>query len=210
MNSQVHQSLTLRQSLRQNRRHISRIKQHQHAQSIVQRIIHSKLYKHSRHIALYLSADGEVDLSSLINKLHAHYKKCYLPVILSRRQAIMGFAPYDKGTRLRKNCFGILEPVYQKKNLKTARQLDMVLAPLVGFDEQGNRMGMGGGFYDRALQHLKRQDTAHRLWPKFVGIAHEEQKVTQLESHSWDIPLHVIVTERRLKYFNNNGISTQC
>ncbi len=114
----------------------------------------------------------------------------------------MRFAPYEKNTRLRKNCFGILEPVYQKKQLKPARQLDLVLAPLVGFDGQGNRMGMGGGFYDRALQHLKQQSTAGNLRPKYVGIAHEVQKVAQLESHHWDIQLHAIITERQLSYFH--------
>ncbi|MCU7966209.1 MAG: 5-formyltetrahydrofolate cyclo-ligase, partial [gamma proteobacterium symbiont of Bathyaustriella thionipta] len=192
------QSYALRQSLRIKRRHLPKMKQHQHAKRISQRIIHSKFYKHSRHIALYLSADGEVDLSFLINKLHGHSKKCYLPVILSRRHAIMYFAPYDAQTQLKKNCFGILEPIYQKKQLKTAQQMDLVLAPLVGFDEQGNRMGMGGGYYDRALQHLKSGDIKSRaLKPKFVGIAHEIQRVKKLESHTWDIALNAIVTERR-------------
>ena len=177
------------------------MKQHQHAEIISQRIIHSRLYRHSRHIALYLSADGEVDLSPLINKLHTYSKKCYLPVILSRQHAIMAFAPYEKHTRMRKNCFGILEPVFQKKQLKTARQMDLVLAPLVGFDDHGNRMGMGGGFYDRALQHLKSNKT-RRLKPKFIGIAHELQKVTQLQSQIWDISLNAIVTEKRLSYFH--------
>jgi len=114
----------------------------------------------------------------------------------------MGFAPYEKNTRLKKNCFGVLEPRYQKKQLKTARQLDMILAPLVGFDEQGNRMGMGGGFYDRALQHLKgKKQAMKRKHPVFIGVAHEIQNVPQLDSQSWDIPLHAIVTERRFKYF---------
>lgn len=202
MNSQAHPSLTLRQHLRHKRRQLSKIQQHQHAQAITQRIIHSRLYKQSRHIALYLSNDGEVDLSPLINKLLSHYKKCYLPVILSRRHAIMSFALYERHTRLKKNCFGILEPVYQKKHLKAARQMDLLLAPLVGFDVQGNRMGMGGGFYDRALQHLSQHKAANMRRPKFVGIAHEVQKVAHLESRQWDIPLHAIVTERQLSYFH--------
>ena len=200
---QNQQSYALRQSLRIERRHLSKMKQHQHAQRITQRIVHSRLYKHSRHIALYLSADGEVDLSFLINKLHGHCKKCYLPVIISRQHAIMYFAPYEKHTRLKKNCFGILEPVFQKKQLKTALQMDLVMAPLVGFDEQGNRMGMGGGYYDRALQHLKSSAAKSSfLKPKFVGIAHELQGVKKLEAHSWDIALNAIVTERRLNYFH--------
>lgn len=203
------QSYTLRQRLRAGRRHLTKMKQHQHAQKITQRIIHSKIYKRSRHIALYLCADGEVDLSFLIHKLHSssdsgHSKKCYLPVIISKRQGIINFAPYEKHTRLRKNCFGILEPIYQKKQLKTALQMDLILAPLVGFDEQGNRMGMGGGYYDRALQHLKSGDLKSRpLKPAFVGIAHETQYVQKIESHSWDITLNAIVTERRLSYFHS-------
>ncbi len=114
----------------------------------------------------------------------------------------MAFAPYEKKTCLRKNSFGILEPVYQKKQLKTARQLDLVLAPLVAFDPQGNRLGMGGGFYDRALSHLRahgRRTRKHH--PLFIGIAHELQQVDSLQVQSWDIPLHAIITERGLRYF---------
>ena len=84
--------------------------------------------------------------------------------------------------------------------------MDLVLAPLVAFDEQGNRMGMGGGFYDRALQHLKSTNTGslkrRPLKPKVIGIAHELQKVANLHSQSWDITLNAIVTEKRLSYFH--------
>ncbi len=176
------------------------MQQQQHGRLISQRIIHSHFYKHARHIALYLHGDGEVDLSLLINKLHSYKKKCYLPVILSRQRATMAFAPYERHTRLRKNCFGILEPVYQKKQLKTARQLDLVLTPLVAFDAQGNRMGMGGGFYDRALQHLGTQQRRF-LKPIVIGVAHEVQRVAQLQSHHWDIPLDAIVTENGMTLF---------
>ncbi len=187
--------------IRQARRHLSRIQQHQHSRIISRSIIHSRFYRYSRHIALYLSADGEVNLSPLINKIHGHYKKCYLPVILSRENGIMAFAPYNKNTSLRKNSFGILEPVYQKKHLKSARQLDLVLAPLVAFDPLGHRMGMGGGYYDRALKHLKQQWHTRKHHPLFVGIAHELQQVDALQAQPWDIQMHAIVTEKGLRYF---------
>ncbi len=112
----------------------------------------------------------------------------------------MAFAPYGEHTRMKKNCFGILEPVFQKKQLKTAKQIDLILAPLVGFDELGNRIGMGGGFYDRALAHLKSAKN-RPLKPKFIGIAHELQNVQKLKSYAWDITLDAIVTERRFSYF---------
>ncbi len=196
-------SKQLRQTIRQARRHLPRIQQHRHSQIITRRILHSRFYRYSRHIALYLSADGEVDLTPLIHKIHGHYKKCYLPVILSRENGIMAFAPYNKDTRLRKNSFGILEPIYQKKQLKNARQLDLVLAPLVAFDLQGHRMGMGGGFYDRALDHLRQRSRRSRKHhPLFVGIAHELQQVDSLQAQTWDIPLHALITESRLRYFS--------
>lgn len=192
------QAQTLRNNLRNKRRHLSAIKQQQHSKTIFKRIYHSRMYRRAKHIALYLSADGEVDLSLLINQLHAGSKKCYLPVIISKQHAIMAFAPYKKETPLTSNCFGILEPVFQRKQLKTARQLDLILAPLVGFDEQGNRIGMGAGFYDRALQNL----TSNVLKPQFIGVAHELQKVSKLQSQDWDVALDAIVTERRLSYFH--------
>ncbi len=200
----------LRKTIRLARRQLSRIQKHQHSQVITRRIVHSRFYRYSRHIALYLSTDGEVDLAPLIRKLHSHYhgynKKCYLPVILSRENGLMAFAPYNENTRLRKNSFGILEPVYQKKHLKSARQLDLILAPLVAFDRQGNRMGMGGGFYDRTLSHLKQHGRRPRKHhPMFVGIAHELQQVDALQIHSWDIPLYAIITERRLGYFTQSA-----
>ncbi|MCW8931724.1 MAG: 5-formyltetrahydrofolate cyclo-ligase [Gammaproteobacteria bacterium] len=202
-------TLALRKSLREKRRCLSLMEQRQHARIITQKIIHSSLYKHSQHIALYLSGDGEVNLAHLIKQLHIHAKKCYLPVIISQQQGIIAFAPYEMGTHLKKNCFGILEPVFQKKNLKIAKQLDLVLTPLVGFDEQGNRIGMGGGFYDRALQHLNTVNQTNTLRPKqrplkpkVLGIAHELQKVPQLQAQNWDIRLNAIVTEKRLTYFH--------
>ncbi len=181
----------------------------QHAKIIIRRITHSDIYKRSKHIALYLPADGEVDLSELLRQIQFHQKKCYLPVIISQQNGIIAFAPYEAHTLLKKNCFGIPEPVFLKKQLKSAKQIDLVLTPLVGFDEQGNRIGMGGGYYDRALQHLstKTSDSLtakpRPLKPKVLGIAHELQKVTQLQSQSWDIRLNAIVTEQRLTAFHN-------
>lgn len=79
-------------------------------------------------------------------------------------------------------------------------QLDLILAPLVGFDEFGNRMGMGGGYYDRALQHLqKRQFNCCRT--KYVGVAYELQKVQPMTPHHWDIPMHAVITEKQFTYF---------
>jgi 5-formyltetrahydrofolate cyclo-ligase len=190
---------TLRHSLRKERRQLSTTEQQQHSDIICQTIIESSEYKEAQHIALYLSADGEVNLTPLLKQIQADSKHSYLPVILSREKGIMAFAAYKENTSLKKNSFGILEPEYQQAQLKTAQQLDIVLAPLVAFDEQGNRMGMGGGFYDRALQHLQLNPKAK---PSLIGIAHELQKVTMLEKQNWDVRLNAIATEKALHFFH--------
>ena len=191
------QSSELRTSIRLQRREIPKIKQQLHAAAIIEQLLNSRLYHDSQYIALYLSTDGEVDISALIEQLFTDNKKVYLPVISPTRNGIMHFAAYQRETILEKNCFAILEPAYEERHLIPIEQLDLILAPLVCFDEFGNRMGMGGGYYDRALQHLKNRE----IKTQFFGIAHELQKVELLETHEWDIPLHGIITEKRLSYF---------
>jgi 5-formyltetrahydrofolate cyclo-ligase len=71
-----------------------------------------------------------------------------------------------------------------------------LLLPLVGFDETGNRLGMGGGYYDRTLSYLRQRK--HWRRPRLVGIAHECQKVDALAPSPWDVPLDMIVTEERV------------
>ncbi|WP_214660613.1 5-formyltetrahydrofolate cyclo-ligase [sulfur-oxidizing endosymbiont of Gigantopelta aegis] len=188
----------LRNTLREKRRQLTASDQEQHSTSICQTIIDSTEYQDAQHIALYLSADGEVDLEPLLRHIALDGKYAYLPVILDKTQGMMAFAAYGEQTVLKKNNFGILEPEYQDSQLKSAQQLDLVLAPLVAFDDLGNRLGMGGGFYDRALQHMQ-ANSAEK--PIFMGIAHALQKVTQLESQAWDIKLNGIVTEKAYSKF---------
>ena len=78
--------------------------------------------------------------------------------------------------------------------------LDLILLPLVGFDLKGNRLGMGGGYYDRTLSYLRHR----RFWikPRLVGVAHECQKVDSLIARPWDIPLDAVVTETAFYRFN--------
>ncbi len=194
----------LRQKLRFKRCQLSKITQNQHSHKIIQYIINAPFYKQAQYIALYLSVNGEVELSALINKIDEQYKKCYLPVILSQKKGVIAFAPYHKHTPLIKNCFGISEPIYQEKELRFAQEMDVILAPLVAFDEQGHRMGMGGGYYDRALQHLAINPSQSRhLKPVFVGIAHELQCIKNLPVQKWDISLNTVVTEKRVTFFKN-------
>ncbi len=151
--------------------------------------------RNSRHIALYLSNDGEVDLSSLIDRLQSAGKQCYLPILSPIFHNQLWFAPYHRDSNMVLNRFGIAEPDVNWRYAKPAWALDLILMPLVAFDIQGNRLGMGGGFYDRSLAYLNRR----KVWrkPYLMGTAFELQKFIQLPHASWDIPMNGIMTEKQ-------------
>lgn len=194
-------SKNLRQSLLQRR---NRVPEHQRW-FISRHVAHhlsrwSKLKGH-KNIACYLSVKGELPTKPLINALWRHGKKVYLPLLHNSGEPTLHFLPFTPSTRLVANRFGIPEPVYDAHLEMPAEQLDLVLMPLVGFDQYGSRMGMGGGFYDRSFA-FTRHRKHRRKRPLLVGVAMQCQEVSQLERQPWDIPLDAVVTEQGVQSFS--------
>jgi 5-formyltetrahydrofolate cyclo-ligase len=104
---------------------------------------------------------------------------------------------------MRRNHLNIPEPHHRPAQRRRAGQLDLILMPLVGFDEHGNRLGMGGGFYDRSLAF--RRTRRHWRKPLLIGVAFELQRCPPLPTAAWDVPLDGIVTEHGLRLFNRIG-----
>lgn len=186
----------IRKQVRQQRRTLSDAERENAALLLCERIASSRRFQQSKHIAFYLSNDGEIDLSLLIEHAWQQGKQCYLPVLSEPNTHKLWFIPYTQKTKLINNRFGIPEPVHpHKTRLKKALSLDLILMPLVAFDTQGNRVGMGGGFYDRSLAFLKHRQRWHK--PYLLGVAYEFQKQPQLVTNPWDIPLQAIVTDKQ-------------
>jgi 5-formyltetrahydrofolate cyclo-ligase len=193
--SNLNQRKQIRTTLRQNRRQLT-ISQ----RSLFAKQLHSCFFRHiallpKKRIALYLSHDGEIDLTPLLHTFWKMRKSCYLPVILPQKKTVL-FAPYKEKQKMIYNSFAIAEPKTPKQQLVTASQLDLLLLPLVAFDRKGNRLGMGGGYYDRCLAYLKNRSVWKK--PYLLGVAYSFQEVPQLPSADWDIPLHAILTEKQL------------
>ena len=151
------------------------------------------LFRNSRRIAVYLPSDGEVETAAIIERAWAMGKEVYLPVLVPFLHNRLWFAHYLPDTRLVHNRFGIAEPRAAHRRRIPTHALDLVLAPLVGFDTSGNRLGMGGGFYDRSFSFLTRR--RHWRKPQLVGLAYEFQRVPQLPAQTWDVPLSAVATD---------------
>lgn len=144
-------------------------------------------------LATYVAADGELDPNVGAEQLRAAGWVLHLPVLTGRWS--MTFVEWHRHDVLVENRYGILEPPTDPEHVaRAATELDVVLVPSVALDGAGNRMGMGAGFYDRALEGLRA--SADR--PLLVGIAHDAAVVDSLEPAPWDVPVDVVLTDRRL------------
>lgn len=190
---------TLRREMRLRRSSLSPQQQRDASLTLDRVLGRHPLFLRSRHIAIYLPNDGEMDLTPLLQRALSMGKKCYLPVLSPLYHNRLWFAPYTAESRLLLNRFGIPEPDCNHRKMRPVWTLDLVLTPLVAFDAQGNRLGMGGGFYDRTLAYLRRRK--HWKKPQLIGTAHSFQQVPQLPHQSWDIPLQGVATEEQLLYF---------
>ncbi|MCB1615467.1 MAG: 5-formyltetrahydrofolate cyclo-ligase [Pseudomonadales bacterium] len=189
---------TLRKKFRQARQSLSVKQQQQAALDLSNRLKIHPAFIRSKHIAFYIADDGEIDPIELMMIAQTMGKHTYLPVLQPLRQKIMWFAPVKRNEPLHCNYFGIPEPLPGKKK-RPPFSLDLVIMPLVAFDNEGNRLGMGGGFYDRAFAF--RQRCAGRpgtAKPTLIGVAHQCQQADKLNSASWDIPLDFIATDKKI------------
>ena len=187
----------VRQQMRAQRSTLSTAEREDRALQLSSHFLHSRLFNNSQRIALYLSNDGEMDPWPIIEAAWQRHKQCYLPVLGLRPGNRLWFIPYHPAGKLTNNRFGIPEPVHarQQRSLKP-QSLDLILMPLVAFDQHGNRLGMGGGFYDRTLSFLHHRHSWRK--PRLIGLAYEFQRVDHLPNQHWDVPLDAIVTENRI------------
>ena len=186
----------LRSQMRKQRRTLSVHERKRYSLQIAKRIAKTPLFRNSNRIAFYIARDGELDLWPLMQIAWKMKKHCYLPILSPPFQQHLYFGRYEEGDPLIPNQFSIPEPKVSPRQWRKGRRLDLVLTPLVAFDAAGNRLGMGGGYYDRTFAYLRNH--RHLQKPKLVGVAYAFQQVPHLESARWDVPLSSIVTPKNI------------
>lgn len=179
----------LRNRLREKRLHLPESLQHHFSTIISRRLMQTAVFRSARTIALYAHSFGEVSTALIFQASISHHKACYFPVLFEKR---LIFVQVNHHTPWQANRFGILEPFLDEKKVIEPSSLDLVILPLVAFDTQGHRLGMGGGFYDRTFSFKKRQ--SHQ--PKLVGLSYDFQKVDHVPRSNLDILLDFVVTDK--------------
>ncbi len=182
----------IRKEIRQKRRALTADQQAHFAEQAAARMLGFAPVVEAKSVAVFLSFDGELDTRPLIEGLWRAGKQVYLPVLHPFSPGNLLFLRYLPDSLLATNRLKILEPALDVRHVLPLDRLDVLITPLVAFDRTGQRLGMGGGFYDRTLQNWR----AHGFLP--VGYAHDCQQVESLPVQEWDIPLPVVVTPTKI------------
>ncbi len=182
----------IRQIIRQRRRALTLQQQILYGEQAADRMMAWPPVVMAKTVALFLSFDGELDTQPLIEQLWRAGKRVYLPVLHPFSPGNLLFLHYHPHSELVVNRLKIHEPKLDVRDVLPLANLDVLITPLVAFDEQGQRLGMGGGFYDRTLQNWQQ----HGIQP--VGYAHDCQQVDTLPVEQWDIPLPAVITPSKV------------
>ena len=178
----------LREQLRAARRAISASQRLAAAEALSARLLSLPFAPIEGYVAGYWALNGEIALYRWQVQLPERLVYC-LPVL--HREKRLRFAPWRAGDALVTNRYGIPEPDVDPESALPAQAMSLVVMPLVGFDDAGHRLGMGGGWYDRSLQ--SRRAAAPPPW--LVGVGFDCQQVASLDAADWDVRPDAICTE---------------
>lgn len=185
----------IRRQIRAQRRTLNDRDRSLRSHALCLHLARSGLLARTRRVACFWPNDGEVDLSALFPRLWQYGARVYLPVVAGAR---LWFAPFHPHTRLADNRFGIPEPVASRRHACPLLALDLVLMPLVAFDARGNRLGMGGGYYDRTF--ASRAHRTHLRRPLLIGAAFAFQRIDHIEARPWDVVLDAAITDQGFEW----------
>lgn len=171
------------------RRSMSREQRDAASKIINDKLVRSRDFLAAESVGCYLPMTDEVDPSCIIERAWRAKKRIFCPVM--GNQGAMIYRQLDRDTTLLRNRFGLWEPV--DSEIISPKQLDLVVTPLVAFDKNNNRIGMGGGYFDRCFAFLRHRK--HWIAPKLIGVAFACQEVDQIDPNPWDIRLYGVCSD---------------
>jgi 5-formyltetrahydrofolate cyclo-ligase len=178
-----------RRALRQRRREATPAERMAAGDAVAAALLAHPRFPSAGYVAGYWATHGEVPLHLLQMRLPQGLVWC-LPCV--QADGTLQFAPWRPGDPLVSNRYGIPEPELAIASLLPAREMALVVVPLLGFSAEGHRLGMGGGYYDRSFAF--RKDAPAPPW--LVGAGYSFQKLETLATQPWDVRLDAIATEQ--------------
>ncbi len=178
----------LRSELRQRRRALTAAQRMAAADALANRLLGLPFAPTAGYAAGYWALDGEIALHTWQLSVPPAVIYC-LPVLHEDQR--LRFAPWRPGDALVSNRYGIPEPDVAVTSLLDADAMQFVAVPVVGFDAHGQRLGMGGGWYDRTFAF--RHDQSAPPW--LAGVAFSAQRIDALTPQPWDVRMDAICTE---------------
>lgn len=161
------------------------------SQKIADAVLASSYFRNAKRIGCYVAIDSEVSCWTVVKRAWAEKKRIFTPVVKKNR--VLEFRELSPNCSLTVNSMGLSEPT--DGELVTSKSLDIVITPLVAFDDHRNRIGMGGGYFDREFSYLAEQSGDPK--PMLIGVAFDCQHVEEIAPNPWDIRLFRVFTESR-------------
>lgn len=180
----------MRTIINNQRRSLSAEQVHQSSSAIFDKVMQHSFLQEPRIIGSYMSFGGEIDTVKLNESLLAAGHTMCLPVIHAEHKGEMNFYSYKTSSELKLNQYQILEPLPNVESYIAPQVIELLLVPLVGFNLEGDRLGMGGGYYDRMLKKISCATLC-------IGLAYDFQQIENLVRQNWDMPLDEIITPTR-------------
>lgn len=193
----------IRQQMRSRRAELSTSRQSEASQALSRNILRylNETASEAKKIAGYRAVGGELSMQDSFERMQEMSLTTYLPIV---RDTTLLFAPFDNSTEFVSGKFGIATPDYLESDLVGGDTMDLVFVPLTAFDKLGNRLGMGGGFYDRTFAYRMKQ--GYDLRQGFIGVAYEFQECQSVPSENWDVPLQAVVTDQSIHSINRKQV----
>jgi len=191
---------SLRRQFRAERRALSPAEHARRSHLATSAITQLPAFKAGSRIAFYMPFDHEVDTDALVSAARRRGIRIFVPIVTDFRHRRIRFFPLSGA--MRRGAFGILVPRAVGKPT-APRWFNLIVVPIVGVDDAGRRLGMGGGFYDRAFGFRR----LRRIWrgPKLVGLAFDCQRADSVLADPWDLRLDSLATESGLRHFTKGS-----
>ena len=181
----IEEKKILRKKMRSMRESMPKEERDKASHKIVSRLIENPVYQHSTTIMAYASMPEEIQLNELFYHAFANNKILAIPLIIGRGTMRPVFLPTMEDLVV--GDFGIMTVRQDCRTFVEFNDINCIIVPGAAFDRQGNRLGLGGGYYDRFLKRVPNV--------KRIALAFDYQLIDSVPSETHDAKMNIIITE---------------